>query len=216
MLALYKIEKDCIRRNILRIVMKCEGGECYSTTLRKIFKKYYYTEIGMYSMGGCFNPDNIHAHTTIGRYCSFARQFLIVNRNHPLEFRSTHGLFFNPKLGVVKNDPISFQPLEIGNDVWVGHNAVIFPNVNCIGDGAVIAASAVVNKDVPPYAVVVGNPARVVRYRFSTPIIESLLESKWWEKSIDELKNEINDFQKPLEQIKKFLETETAVFNVPQ
>ena len=89
--------------------------------------------------------------------------------------------------------------LTIGNDVWIGHNAIILSGVSSIGDGAVIGAGAVLYKDVPPYAVVLGNPARVVRYRFSAEKIEELLESKWWEKSIDELLPEIESFQKPLE-----------------
>ena len=71
------------------------------------------------------------------------------------------------------------------------------PHVTNIGDGAVIGAGAVVNKNVPPYAVVVGNPARVVRYRFSQKIIEELLASRWWEKSIEEIKPYIHEFQIP-------------------
>jgi acetyltransferase-like isoleucine patch superfamily enzyme len=120
-----------------------------------------------------------------------------MNRNHPLEFKSTHALFFNPSLGISKQDEIEFIPLEIGNDVWIGHNAIIMPHVRLIGNGAVIAAGAVVNKDVPPYAVMVGNPARVVRYRFSQDTIDTLQESRWWEKSIDQLQPEIEEYLKP-------------------
>ena len=76
----------------------------------------------------------------------------------------------------------------IGNDIWIGANALILPNVRRIGDGAVIAAGAVVNKDVPPYAIVVGNPARIVRFRFPPDVIEELLSERWWEKPIEELK----------------------------
>jgi acetyltransferase-like isoleucine patch superfamily enzyme len=68
------------------------------------------------------------------------------------------------------------------------------PIVNKIGDGAVIGGGAIINRDVPPYAVMVGNPARIVRYRFSEEKIQELLESKWWEKSIEELKDELDDF----------------------
>jgi serine acetyltransferase len=95
----------------------------------------------------------------------------------------------------VATDPIKDIPLKIGNDVWLGHNSIIMPNVKEIGTGAVIGAGAVVNKDVPPYAVVVGNPARVVKYRFEKCVIEELLKSKWWEKSIEELKPHIREFQ---------------------
>jgi serine acetyltransferase len=74
------------------------------------------------------------------------------------------------------------------------------PNVKKISDGAVIAAGAVVNKDVPPYAVVVGNPARIVRFRFSNETIEKLQASKWWEKSLDEIKPIITEYIQPFDE----------------
>lgn len=112
-----------------------------------------------------------------------------------MEYKSTSALFYNPIFNIVKNDPVEYISLSIGHDVWLGHNSIIMPNVKEIGTGAVIGAGAVVNKDVPPYAVVVGNPARVVRYRFEKCIIDDLLKSKWWEKSIEELKPHILEFQ---------------------
>ena len=77
-----------------------------------------------------------------------------------------------------------------------GHNSIIMPGVGRIGDGAVVAAGAVVNKEVPPYAVVVGNPARVVRYRFDPETIERLLAEKWWEKDIDEIGPNFSDYSR--------------------
>jgi acetyltransferase-like isoleucine patch superfamily enzyme len=115
-----------------------------------------------------------------------------------MELKSTHAFFFNPALGVCKEDLVAYTPLEIGNDVWIGHGAIIHPHVRRIGDGAVIGAGAVVNKDVPPYAVVTGNPSRIVRYRFSKKVIEELLASRWWEKSIGELKPHLQEFQRAL------------------
>ena len=197
---LYRIRKNRIRTLILKIIYHLERGEFYSITLREIFKDYHGVDIGLYSHGGCFQPDQIASQTKIGRYCSIARSARVFNRNHPMEFISMHGFFFTPVLGIVSQDPVKFIPLEIGNDVWLGHNSIIMPNVRKIGTGAVVAAGAVVNKDVPPYAVVVGNPARVVRYRFSPETIEKLLASKWWEKSIEEIKNnELEEYIKPYE-----------------
>ena len=72
------------------------------------------------------------------------------------------------------------KPCEIGNDVWIGDNVFIKSGVK-IGDGAVVGAGAVVTKDVPPYAVVVGVPARVIKYRFDEKTIAELLELKWWD-----------------------------------
>jgi hypothetical protein len=155
----------------------------------------------MYTHGGCFVPGQVHPFTTIGRYCSIAGTVRIINRNHPLDFKSTHAMFCISRFKFCDKDLVGYTPLNIGNDVWIGHNAIITPNVRKIGDGAVIAAGAVVNKDAPPYAVIVGNPARIVRYRFPQEIIDELLASKWWEKDIEELKSNIKEFQQPYERI---------------
>jgi acetyltransferase-like isoleucine patch superfamily enzyme len=149
----------------------------------------------MYTHGGCFVPGKFDRFTTIGRYCSIAMTATAMNRNHPLGYKSTHAFFFNPKLKYCELDEISYTPLVIGSDVWIGHSAIIHPNVKSIGHGAVIGAGAVINKDIPPYAVVVGNPARIVRYRFSPEVIEELLSGCWWDKDIDELKSEMKEFQ---------------------
>ena len=106
-----------------------------------------------------------------------------------------HAFFFNPKLGFVDGS-LPRSPLTIGNDVWLGHNSIIMPGVGRIGDGAVVAAGAVVNKEVPPYAVVVGNPARVVRYRFDPETIERLLAEKWWEKDIEEIGPNLGEYSR--------------------
>ena len=79
-----------------------------------------------------------------------------------------------------KSNVTSKGPIIVGNDVWIGRRAMILSGVN-IGDGAVIGASAVVAKDVPPFAVVVGNPGRIVKYRFAAEDIDLLLSLKWWD-----------------------------------
>ena len=93
----------------------------------------------------------------------------------------------------------------IGNDVWIGQNAVIMPGVH-IGDGAIIGTNAVVAKDVPPYAIAVGNPAAVKKFRFDKETIELLLKLKWWDKDIKEIKKIIplitdNDLEKAKKEI---------------
>jgi acetyltransferase-like isoleucine patch superfamily enzyme len=192
---LYGCRRCRVRKAVLKIVDRLEGGEHYSPTLRAIFRDYHDVDIGMYTHGGCFEPGRFDRFTTVGRYCSISRTARAMNRDHPVSFRSTHAFFFNPVLGHVDRDLIEYTPLNIGHDVWFGHNSVIMPGVREIATGAVIAAGAVVNKNVPPYAVVVGNPARVVRYRFAPQIIEGLLRSEWWEKSIEELKQDMAAFQ---------------------
>jgi acetyltransferase-like isoleucine patch superfamily enzyme len=188
-----------LRPLVLTLARRLEGGEFRSTTLREIWAKYWGVEIGLYTHGGCFTPWMIDEKTKIGRYSSIAAGVRAVNHNHPLSFKGTSGLFFNPSLGLCDKWLVEHNPLEIGNDVWIGANVVIMPEVNRIGDGAVIGAGAVVSKDVPPYAVVLGNPARVVKYRFSPDVIARLLEEKWWDKDLSELAGQIGEFQVPLE-----------------
>lgn len=185
---------------ILKLATRFEGGQKKSATLRAIFRHYYGVEIGLYTDSGCFAPGMIDRYTTIGRYCSIARGVRVINRDHPIDYKSTHSFFFNPSMKLISEDPVKDIPLTIGSDVWVGHNAIILPHTRNIGDGAVIAAGAVVNKDVPPYAIVVGNPARVVRYRFSKKVIDELISSKWWEKSIEEIMPNIEEYQRPYEE----------------
>lgn len=197
MYKLYGMKGSIIKKFVRRMVERFEGGEVYSQTLRDIFRGYHQVEIGMYTMGGCFVPGQVDRFTTIGRYSSMARKVRINNRNHPIEFKSTHAFFFNPHFKFCESDSLDYVPLAIGNDVWIGHNAIINPGVRTIGNGAIIGAGAVVSINVPPYAVVVGNPARVVRYRFSKDVIKELLASRWWEKSIDEIKPYIREFQGP-------------------
>lgn len=196
---LYRIRRRFISSWIQKIVYKIEGGEFYSETLRRIYKDFYDVEIGMYTHGSCFVPGNIDRFTTVGRYCSIAANVKVFNRNHPMDFKSMHAFFFNPFHKYTKKDTVEYVPLEIGNDVWIGDGVKIMPQVNRIGDGAVIGAGSIVHKDVPPYAVVVGHPARIVRYRFPKEVIDELLASKWWEKDIEDIKPDIKEYQQPYE-----------------
>jgi virginiamycin A acetyltransferase len=196
---LYGVKSLRLRKLVLRAARRLEGGEFRSTTLREIFAKYMGVEVGLYTNGGCFEPWTIDPKTKIGRYSSIASGVRIMNHNHPISFKGISPVFFSPALDLCDRLLVDFNPLEIGNDVWIGVNAVIMPEVNRIGDGAVIGAGAVVNRDVPPYAVVLGNPARVVKYRFSEEVIARLLEEKWWEKDLHELADRIGEFQLPLD-----------------
>ena len=112
----------------------------------------------------------------IGRYCSFAGEVAILGGGeHRVDWVTTYPLrvLFDDPLANKDGHPASKGPTIIGNDVWVGYRVTILSGVK-IGDGAVIAAGAVVTKDVPPYAIVGGNPAKLIKYRFSPEISEAL------------------------------------------
>jgi acetyltransferase-like isoleucine patch superfamily enzyme len=193
LVSLYRYRR--LRWLVVRVARRTEGGDMRSPTLRAVFSRYWGVDVGLYTHGSWTKPTFIDPYTTIGRYCSIAEGVRILNHNHPLDFKGTSPIFFNPDLGYCKEWLVSFNPTVIGNDVWIGANAVILPEVSRVGDGAVIGAGAVVNRDVPPYAVVLGNPGRVVKYRFSEPVIARLLEEKWWEHEPGDLPGGMAAFQ---------------------
>ena len=118
----------------------------------------------------------------IGSYCSIAHEVeLMLGGQHRPDWVTTHPLpAFEPSLADVAGYPLSRGGIAIGNDVWLGRSAVVMSGVT-IGNGAVVAARAVVTKDVPPYAIVGGMPAKVIRYRFDPATIAALERIAWWD-----------------------------------
>ncbi len=140
--------------------------------------------IGAHSYGQplvyAHGPEKLH----IGRYCSIGESVTIVLANHRPDFVTTYPFAQHraswPGAPWQARDHAGKGDVVIGNDVWVGHGALITSGVR-IGDGAVVAGQAVVTGDVPPYAIVGGNPARLLRYRFDEARIETLLSLRWWD-----------------------------------
>lgn len=114
----------------------------------------------------------------IGRYCSIADGVVLGARAHRTDRLSTH-----PKIG---GEPDEHHRVRIGHDVWIGLRATVMPGIT-IGNGAVVGAGAVVTKDIPPYAIVAGVPARLLRYRFDEGTIDRLQTVAWWRYQVDRL-----------------------------
>lgn len=134
--------------------------------------------LGRHTYVGAFS--HISQHTVIGNFCSIANSCTIGAQRHRLD-AITSFPFEEIQAG------LGNQATILGSDVYIGCNSVILSGL-CVDHGAVIGAGAVVTKDVPPYAIVVGNPARILRYRFPEEIRQGLLETKWWDLPAEEIK----------------------------
>ncbi|WP_273759372.1 DapH/DapD/GlmU-related protein [Bartonella sp. ML70XJBT.G] len=148
-----------------------------------------------------FERNSEAIYSEIGRFCSIASHVRVNALEHPVERVSTHKITYRP------NEYFRYMPLDcsfrerrrakrviIGNDVWIGHGAVIMPGIT-IGHGAIIGANAVITKDVLPYMIVAGVPAKLLRMRFSEGVIQALLEMAWWDWSLDKIYNALPDMQ---------------------
>ncbi len=154
-------------------------NEYESLALRDYFATRLGIEVGLYSYG-CFDRWRVPRRTRIGRYCSIAKSARILNANHPIDALTTHPYLYEARFGLVEKDLIDPPWLEIGDDVWISHNATITPGCKSIGRGAIIGAGAVVTRDVPSYAIMAGTPATLLRYRFDDATIAAIEASQWW------------------------------------
>lgn len=150
------------------------------------------------------------SNTSIGKFCSIGPNLFCGWGFHPTNGISTSPAFYSKKgrtsLTFSNNDKCEERKfINIGNDVFIGMNVTILDGVT-IHDGAIIGAGAVVSKDIPPYAIAVGCPIQIVKYRFSKEIINSLLESKWWDQNelLPEVEKNFFDVEKFVEITKKF------------
>ncbi len=116
----------------------------------------------------------------IGSFCSIAGGLTILAVDHPIETPSTYQTNLGDFGPIFRGDASSTEEISIGSDVWIGRNCTILKGVS-IGDGAIIAAGAVVVKDVEPYSIVGGVPAKIIKHRFAENIREWLLKTKWWD-----------------------------------
>ncbi|MBT9319597.1 CatB-related O-acetyltransferase [Actinobacillus pleuropneumoniae] len=174
----------------------------------------------LWTMGSfSYTGSNLGYGVSIGRYSSLATGLSIMGAHHFPDWISTSPSFYTNEhhdlIGKdVSNIARSKRRVVIGNDVWIGANVVLKNNIT-IGDGAIIAANSVVIKDVPPFSIVGGNPAKLIRMRFDEDTIKEIQSLKWWRFHRDDLKgltaNKPNEFLKGLE--KRILANEISPYN---
>ncbi|MER3482328.1 MAG: chloramphenicol acetyltransferase [Meiothermus sp.] len=139
-------------------------------------------------------------YTTIGKFCSIASYVRLNPGNHPLERPSSHHFTYRSAQYELGEDDLAFfrwrreNLVSIGHDVWIGHNATVLPGVR-VGNGAAIGAGAIVTKEVEPYTVVAGVPAKPVRRRFSPHLAERLEALAWWDWPHERLRARLGDFR---------------------
>ena len=152
--------------------------------------------IGRYSY---IMPQTLLDRVQIGNFCSIAEDALFIDRQHPTDQFSTfpfatrlamHGINFP----AIFEETVDKGPVRIGHDVWVGARCIIMGGVT-IGTGAIVGAGSIVTRDVPPYAIVGGAPARLIRMRFPDDVVNRLLESQWWNWPLDEIKARAHELQ---------------------
>ena len=179
----------CVINSDIHKTAKTNSG---STIVNSAIGRYSYT---------CY--DDVIVNCEIGQFCSISDDVIIGGAEHPIDWVSTSPVFQNvkrsgPKIRFAKHDFEGVPITIIGNDVWIGVRVIVKAGVK-IGDGAIVAAGAVVSKDVPPYAVVGGVPAKVIKYRFEENVIKQLLESKWWEFSDEVIRKYAHLIKSPVD-----------------
>ena len=162
----------------------CRMEDCKINEKTKINKPYAFHKVTL-RYGTAVSKNASVSYSTIGKFCSIGPNLVCGWGIHPLNGISINAAFYSTKMQngftFSKTDKIEERkPIFIGNDVFIGANVTILDGVT-IGDGAVIGAGAVVSKDIPPYAIAMGCPIQVIRYRFNPEIIERLLVAKWWD-----------------------------------
>lgn len=184
---LKKIRRSAILNSKIHPTSKIEAG---SEVINSTFSRHSYCG---------YNCEIIN--TDIGAFCSISNNVTIGGGMHPIDWVSTSPVFYFGKDSVKQkyseHHRLPQKKVIIGNDVWIGKNVMIKQGVT-IGSGSVIGMGSIVTKDIEPYSIVAGNPAKLIRKRFSDEIIENLLQINWWNFRDEQLRQSANYFTDPL------------------
>lgn len=166
-------------------------SDCKIHKQTRIYNNHYLRNVTI-ERGTYIGYNALISNTSIGKFCSIGPNLSCGWGIHPIHGISTSPVFFSTikQAGFsfsTENKYVERKQIKIGNDVFIGWNVTILDGIS-IGDGAVIGAGAVVSKDIPPYAVAIGCPIKVIKYRFSNERIIALIESKWWNQNDETLK----------------------------
>jgi acetyltransferase-like isoleucine patch superfamily enzyme len=164
-------------------LVRSQRYKCDISPKAKLYAPYYLNNVKLGDYSYISKNSNL-TNTTIGKFCSIGPNFNSGLGLHPTNGISTSPMFYstlkqNGFSLVNKNAFEETKPITIGNDVYIGANVTILDGIR-IADGAVIGAGAIVTKDIPPYAISVGIPAKVFKYRFNDETIDKLLKRQWW------------------------------------
>lgn len=155
--------------------------------------KVFATSVAVIGNYNYFGDRSMVGNAVIGNYCSFAPDVKIAQSQHAISYITTYQRICSKNIGYSLNQ----KPAVIDNDVWLGANVVVMQGVH-IGNGAVVGANAVVTHDIPPYAIAVGIPARVIKYRFDEEVIQKITDTGWWSYDLIEAAEKVKQLENTL------------------
>ena len=181
-------EEDSLKKPVNLFVDKSEMNQ------KQLFQSNLQKKFPNYQIGRGTSDVNLRIHTfgssanlIIGSFCSIAPDVqILLGGEHKIKWITTYPFNIFRNIEEITGHPATKGDVNIGNDVWIGMDSLILSGVN-IGDGAIVGARTIVTKDIPPYAIVAGNPARIIRKRFDDEIINQLLQIKWWDWDDDKI-----------------------------